>query len=150
MTYTPPNLVYNGDYEETGNPAVPDGNYVSPAASDDGATFFADSRLSTSGRHSLVLRAPSDGNGITLSPYRLSSVEASKVYKFSVYLKGDGTAGQRVEFKFGSVFSNATTLSLTTTTAWKQHEAYFESSADYTNGAGWLTYSLSTAGRVDR
>jgi len=142
------NLVYNGGYEICGNPSVPDGNYVGPAA-DSGATFFADSRVSKVGRHSLILRAPSKGNGTTMSPYRLSSVAQGKTYKFSVWIKGDVGASPQVAFTFGSsVWTNATTLTLAADTSgeWTQHSARFVASSS--SGYGWVSYSLVTAGRV--
>ena len=140
------NLVYNGGYEINGNPSVPDGNYVEPAL-DAGATFFSDPRISKEGRHSLVLRAPSDGNGTTMSPFHLSSLQMGKIYVFSVWLRGGGNGGQQVVFKFdASVFKNATTVHLVATTEWKQHSVQFAAASS--SGANWCSYTLSTPGRV--
>eukprot|EP00939_MAST-03C_sp_MAST-3C-sp1_P000398 g398.t1 len=144
---TQDNLVYNGGYELNGCPAVPDGNYVTPAI-DFGATFFADPRRSKEGRHSLVLRAPSDDGGVILSPYSLSSISANASYNFSVWIYGEA-GNERVEFQFGGPFENATDQPLYATAKrgeWTQFTRAL--TATSSSGGGWLRYGLSSKGRV--
>jgi hypothetical protein len=155
-----PNLVYNPSYEECVNPAVPDGNYLGAASLDDAASFFADSRLSVDGRNSLRLVAPSDGQGVTVSPYTLPKLVEGARYSFSVWVRG-AKGGESVAFDFNpSILTIAapaaastgnSTLSVKATATWAQVAVVLTAgpaSACPYGCRGWMHYALSTAGTV--
>jgi hypothetical protein len=133
---------------------VPDGNYIS--ASVDGAgVFFADGRLSVTGRRSLHLHAPSAGNSTTLSPYTVLKQKPNASMAFSVWTRG-GKGGEQVRFTFtNGIFKpkSSNVLVVTATANWTKTEVALVATADPDalckyNCRGWLNYALTTKGDV--
>jgi len=143
------NLVYNGGYEINGNPGVPDGAYVTMCEFDAASTFFADSRVSKAGRHSLVLRSPSPHCGITFNPYRLSSpLSTTSKYQFSVWVRGD-VGGEIVRFTLSSsVFVGGGIINAKASSngKWTQYTQTFQSAINGTANS-WVSYQMITKGR---
>eukprot|EP00937_MAST-01D_sp_MAST-1D-sp2_P001715 g1715.t1 len=147
------NLVYNGDYETCVNPAVPDGHYVTQPA-DQSGFFWGEFRDSVSGRASLRLRAPSDGNGTSLAPYTLPKLNGSSVYDFSVWTKG-AVGGETMQFTFSkAIFPGlAGPLYIVATKSWAQSKLTLTTTANITTACpygcrSWLSYSLNNRGDV--
>jgi hypothetical protein len=76
------NLAYNGDFEEYFSPGVVAGFYAS-VRDEPGVTYFADSQISFSGRHSLRLHNPTAAEGVRLRSFPVQ-LEADQSYILSI------------------------------------------------------------------
>ena len=147
------NMVYNGGYEISVNPATPDGNYVSQAADPSGGGFFfTEYRDSVAGHASLRLTAPKAGTGVSLAPYTVARVTANANYTFSVWVKGKGA----VSFSFNKKIwplETAGARIVQATVQWTKTSITLLATSDPTkacqyNCRSWLNYGLASAGDV--
>ncbi len=81
----PRNLIVNPSFEHNPSPGTPAGCYAD-VGTGRGATYFVDSRTARHGRHSVRLIAPTDQEGMLLSPYA-PRVTPRKSYRLSVWAK---------------------------------------------------------------
>ncbi|MCK4569620.1 MAG: chitobiase/beta-hexosaminidase C-terminal domain-containing protein [Bacteroidales bacterium] len=79
------NLIKDPSFENITGLGIPASCYARPQG-DKGATYFIDSRISARGAHSLRMTTPTDGEGISLSFYRLR-IEPGHSYTMSVQAK---------------------------------------------------------------
>lgn len=86
VTLDPQSLVRNGGFEEATNPGYPDACRVSYSAQT-GASWGTDPLEAVEGTHSLYIRAPADGKGLTVTTFPASLAAGS--YELSLYLKAD-------------------------------------------------------------
>lgn len=79
------NLIRDPSFENITGLGIPASCYAKPQ-DDKGATYFIDSRISARGAHSLRMTTPTDGEGMSLSFYRLR-IEPGRSYTMSVQAK---------------------------------------------------------------
>ena len=79
------NLAYNGDFEEYYSPGVVAGFYASTRG-EYGVTYFSDSQVAYSGRHSLRLINPTAKEGMRLRTYPVK-LAADQNYMLSIHAK---------------------------------------------------------------
>ncbi|MCF8334383.1 MAG: discoidin domain-containing protein, partial [Bacteroidales bacterium] len=78
-------ILYNPGFEKVFSPGVPAGCYAK-VRNDKGATYFVDSRVSHSGRHSLKMIAPSEKESIRLKFYPVK-LHSGNSYVYTLYAK---------------------------------------------------------------
>lgn len=79
------NLIKDPSFENTTGMGIPASCYARPQA-DKGATYFIDPRESIRGTHSLRVTTPTEGEGMTLSFYRLR-LDPGRSYTMSIQAK---------------------------------------------------------------
>ncbi|MCK4956281.1 MAG: chitobiase/beta-hexosaminidase C-terminal domain-containing protein, partial [Candidatus Cloacimonetes bacterium] len=79
------NLTINGDFEENPTPGVVAGFYAS-VRKEKGATYFCDSKVYFSGRHSLRINNPTEEEGMRLRSYSVK-LQKNKSYSLSIMAK---------------------------------------------------------------
>lgn len=105
------NLTVNPSFEDATNVGTPDGCYVT-AGEDLGASLFVDPRVAYHGAHSLRLRTPVEGMGVTVRPFPVE-LKQGRTYDVSVWARGltpglrfslgmDGIAGAPQTFTLGA------------------------------------------------
>jgi len=118
------NLTANPSFEKSANPGTPDGCYVT-IGKDPGASLFIDPRVAHDGTHSLRLRTPVEGMGVTI---RAFPVELAKGRKYAVSVWGKGqVSGLKFALGLDGV-SPPQTFELTT--EWKKYEFSGAAAAD--------------------
>jgi len=80
------NLIRNGGFEQQTNPGYPD-YYRVNYTHETGASWGADPLEAIEGRHSLFIRCPAEGEGLTVTSYPMG-LKAGK-YRLTVYLRAD-------------------------------------------------------------
>ena len=81
----PKNMIRDPGFENITGLGIPASCYARPQ-DDKGATYFIDSRISARGAHSLRMTTPTDGEGMSLSFFRLH-IEPGQSYTMSVQAK---------------------------------------------------------------
>ncbi len=92
----PRNLTSNPSFEEAANVGTPDGAYIGYGA-DKAASWYVDPRTAAHGRQSLRLRAPVEGQGISVAPFPVG-LTPGKRYRLSVWAKGERA---KMKFRLG-------------------------------------------------
>ena len=86
VTLAEGNLIRNGGFEQQTNPGYPD-YYRVNYTQETGASWGADSLEAVEGRHSLFIRCPADGEGLTVTSYPMG-LKAGE-YRLTVYVRAD-------------------------------------------------------------
>ncbi|UCH34152.1 MAG: hypothetical protein JSV65_16665 [Armatimonadota bacterium] len=117
IAVAPGNLTVNPSFEDSANVGTPDGCYVT-VGSDPGASLFVDSRVAYHGAHSLRLRTPTEGGGVTVVPFPVV-LESGREYVVSVWAKAQ-TAGLRFALGLRGIAAEPQTFELGT--EWARYE----------------------------
>jgi hypothetical protein len=131
------NLTANPSFERFANPGTPDGCYVT-VGKDPGASLFLDPRVAYDAGHSLRLRTPAEGMGVTIRAFPVELAKG-RTYTVSVWGKGQ-VAGLKFALGLDGI-SAPQTFELTT--EWKKYEFSGAAAAD---GRPYPTLSLTSAG----
>jgi len=86
VTLAEGNLIRNGGFEQQTNPGYPDYFRVNYTR-ETGASWGADALEAIEGRHSLFIRCPADGEGLTVTSYPMK-LKAGR-YHLTVYIRAD-------------------------------------------------------------
>jgi hypothetical protein len=111
VAVSPSNLTVNPSFEDAANAGTPDGCYVT-AGKDAGASLFVDSRAAYHGSHSLRLRTPIEGMGVTVRPFPIE-LKQGRTYDVSVWAKGL-TPGLRFRLGLDGIATDPQTFTMGT------------------------------------
>ena len=135
---SPDNLTVNPGFEDAANVGTPDGCYVS-AGPDPGASVFVDPRVAYHGAHSLRLRTPTQGAGVTIMPFPVA-LEKGRRYAVSIWAKGQMPG---LRFRLGLSGIGVEPQVFEPGTSWARYELSGVANEDR---RGQLTLELTSAG----
>lgn len=132
------NTLIDPGFEWDVAPSVPAAVYADVGAGR-GATYFVDSRVAASGRHSLRLHAPAAGEGARLRPYS-PTIVPGRSYRFSLRARAHETG--TVLRLHNSAAGDSVDAQLTTD--WRSYT--LDSEIRAVSSRAWLSFGLISAG----